>query len=40
MLLPGIQLNNSATDFYPLKRMQMRRFNGKQWVRFGEVTGE
>jgi branched-chain amino acid transport system substrate-binding protein len=40
MLLPGIQLNNSATDFYPLKRMQMRRFDGKQWVRFGKVTGE
>lgn len=39
MLLPGISLNTSATDYDPVKQMQLMRFNGKQWVRFGPVVG-
>ncbi len=27
-------------DFYPLKQMRLARFEGKQWVLFGEVIGE
>ncbi len=37
MLLPGVKLNTSATDFYPIEQMQLARFDGKRWVLFGEV---
>ncbi|HEX2216110.1 MAG TPA: ABC transporter substrate-binding protein [Xanthobacteraceae bacterium] len=41
MLLPGIMLNTSASDFYPIEQMQMMRFNGERWERFGPViSGE
>ena len=39
MLLPGIKINTSSTDYYPLEQMQLMRFDGKRWVRFGEVIG-
>jgi ABC-type branched-subunit amino acid transport system substrate-binding protein len=39
LMLPGITVNTSPTDFHPLKEMQMRRFDGKQWALFGEVLG-
>jgi branched-chain amino acid transport system substrate-binding protein len=37
ILLPGIRLNTSPTDHRPLKQMQMQRFDGKRWVRFGPI---
>ncbi len=37
MLLPGIKLNTSPTDFYPIEQVQLMRFDGKTWVRFGEL---
>jgi len=41
MLLPGIRVNTSPTDFYPVEQMQLARFDGKRWSLFGEViTGE
>jgi branched-chain amino acid transport system substrate-binding protein len=39
LLLPGIRLNTSATDFAPIKQMQLARFNGKAWELFGPLTG-
>jgi len=39
MLLPGISINTSATDYDPVKQLQLMRFDGKEWVRFGEVIG-
>ena len=39
MLLPGIKWNTSADDFYLVESAQLMRFDGKQWVRFGEVIG-
>jgi branched-chain amino acid transport system substrate-binding protein len=36
MLLPGIKLNTSPTDYTPIKQMQLRRFDGKTWVRLAE----
>ena len=39
MLLPGIKINTSATDRYPLKQLQMMRFDGARWIGFGEVIG-
>jgi branched-chain amino acid transport system substrate-binding protein len=38
--LPGIKLNTSATDFAPFESVQLIMFDGKQWVRFGEVMGK
>jgi branched-chain amino acid transport system substrate-binding protein len=37
MLLPGITINTSPTDFRPIKQAQMARFNGERWVLFGSV---
>jgi len=36
-LLPGIRINTSPTDFYPIEQVQLMRFDGKTWVRFGEL---
>jgi branched-chain amino acid transport system substrate-binding protein len=38
--LPGIKINTSATDFAPFESMQLIKFDGKQWVGFGEVMGK
>jgi branched-chain amino acid transport system substrate-binding protein len=40
MLLPGIRVHTSPADFYPIQRMRLARFEGKQWVLFGDVIGE
>ncbi len=37
MLLPGIKVNTSPTDWYPIKQMQMGKFNGERWILFGNV---
>jgi branched-chain amino acid transport system substrate-binding protein len=36
-LLPGIKINTSPTDYYPIQDMQLEKFDGKTWVRFGDV---
>ncbi|MFQ3456352.1 ABC transporter substrate-binding protein [Bradyrhizobium sp. UFLA01-814] len=36
-LLPGVKVNTSATDFAPLSQLQLIRFKGETWERFGEV---
>jgi ABC-type branched-subunit amino acid transport system substrate-binding protein len=40
LLLPGIRIHTGPNDFYPVKQMRLARFEGKQWVLFGEVIGE
>jgi branched-chain amino acid transport system substrate-binding protein len=37
LLLPGIRLNTSAEDHYPIEQLQLVKFDGKTWTRFGEV---
>jgi len=37
MLLPGARVNTTATDYYPIKQMWIQRFDGKQWVLFGDL---
>jgi branched-chain amino acid transport system substrate-binding protein len=34
-LLPGIKINTGHDDHRPIKAMQMVRWDGKTWVRFG-----
>src|SRR5262249_40212874 len=36
-LLPGIRINTSPTDYYPIEQVQLMRFDGRTWVRFGEL---
>ena len=41
LLLPGIKLNTSPTDFYPIQSLQLARFDGETWKLFGGViSGE
>jgi branched-chain amino acid transport system substrate-binding protein len=40
MLLPGITVNTSPDDYYPIKQSQMMRFNGERWERFGPLIGD
>jgi branched-chain amino acid transport system substrate-binding protein len=37
MLLPGIKINTSPTDFYPIEQEQLAKFDGERWVLFGEI---
>jgi len=37
MLLPGIALNTSPTNFAPIRQAQLRRFNGERYVPFGPI---
>ena len=37
MLLPGIMINTSPTDFGPVKQVQMARFSKGKWELFGEL---
>ncbi len=37
LLLPGIRLNTSTEDHYPIEQLQLVKFDGKTWVRFGAV---
>ena len=39
-LLPGVAIHTSSDDFAPIEAVQLQRFNGKEWVRFGEVMGK
>jgi branched-chain amino acid transport system substrate-binding protein len=39
MLLPGIAINTSPTDFFPIEQMQLEKFDGKAWVLIGKVLG-
>jgi branched-chain amino acid transport system substrate-binding protein len=37
MLLPGIKVSTSPTQFYPIREMQLGKFNGKNWDLIGDV---
>ncbi|GGH30875.1 branched-chain amino acid ABC transporter substrate-binding protein [Alsobacter metallidurans] len=41
VLIPGITMNTSPTDFFPIEQMQMQKFDGEKWQLFGPViSGE
>jgi branched-chain amino acid transport system substrate-binding protein len=41
VLLPGIKINTSANDYYPIEQMQLERFTGERWELIGEtISGE
>ncbi|BAM92622.1 putative ABC-type branched-chain amino acid transporter, periplasmic binding protein [Bradyrhizobium oligotrophicum S58] len=37
VLLPGIAIDTSATDFAPISQLQLMRFTGERWQLFGDV---
>jgi branched-chain amino acid transport system substrate-binding protein len=37
ILLPGIRINTSQTDYRPIKQLQLMRWTGKTWDLFGDV---
>ena len=40
MLLPALKLNTSSRDYQPVKQVQLARFDGTRWVRFGDPIGQ
>jgi branched-chain amino acid transport system substrate-binding protein len=39
LLLPGIKINTSSTDHFPVEQMEMSRFNGEHGELFGSAIG-
>jgi branched-chain amino acid transport system substrate-binding protein len=37
VLLPGIKVNTSPTNFHPIRSMQLQKWTGETWERFGNV---
>jgi branched-chain amino acid transport system substrate-binding protein len=38
LLIKGIKLNTSPTDFAPIEQEQLAKFDGERWVPFGELV--
>jgi branched-chain amino acid transport system substrate-binding protein len=36
-LLPGIEVDTSATDFAPISQLQLMKFKGEKWDLFGDI---
>jgi len=36
-LLPGIKINTSPTNYHPIRQMQLQKWTGKGWERFGDI---
>ncbi|SPE26243.1 Extracellular ligand-binding receptor [Burkholderiales bacterium] len=37
LALPGVKINTSADNYAVFRSMQLVKFDGKQWVRFGDI---
>jgi len=37
MLLPGIKVNTTPTNFHPIRALQLQKWTGTTWERFGDV---
>ena len=40
MLLPGIKINTSPDNYFPIWQMQLARFNGENWELFGDLMSD
>ena len=40
ILLPGVRVNTSATDFFPIEQLMMAKFDGKEWKNFGDLLDD
>jgi branched-chain amino acid transport system substrate-binding protein len=39
MMLPGVLISTSSSNFHPIRQMQLQRFDGERWVLFGSIIG-
>jgi branched-chain amino acid transport system substrate-binding protein len=37
VVLPGILINTSPTNYHPMRQMQLQKWDGKTWTLFGSV---
>ncbi len=37
LLLPGIKINTSPSDFAPIEQEQLAKFDGEKWALFGDI---
>jgi branched-chain amino acid transport system substrate-binding protein len=37
MLLPGMEIHTSSDNYHPIRQMRLMRFDGKNWVLFGDL---
>jgi branched-chain amino acid transport system substrate-binding protein len=37
MVIDGIKVNTSPTDYYPLQAVRLARFKGQTWELFGNI---
>jgi branched-chain amino acid transport system substrate-binding protein len=40
LLLPGMTVSTGPDDYLPFQQLQLRRFNGRSWVGFGEILDD
>jgi len=40
LLLPGLAINTSPSDYRVVKEFRMMRFNGKRWEPFGPIMAD
>src|SRR6202011_3478048 len=38
VLLPGVKINTSPTDFAPISQLQLMKFKGDKWELFGDIV--
>jgi ABC-type branched-subunit amino acid transport system substrate-binding protein len=38
VLLPGVKINTSPTDFAPISQLQLMKFKGEKWELFGDIV--
>jgi branched-chain amino acid transport system substrate-binding protein len=40
IVIPGITLNTTPTDYHAIKKMRLRQFDGARWVPLGGTISE
>lgn len=40
LLLPGVKVSTGPDDYLPFQQLRLRRFNGKNWVGFGDLIDD
>jgi hypothetical protein len=40
VMLPGATINTSPDNYFPLRQLQLSRFNGENWELFGDLLSD
>jgi branched-chain amino acid transport system substrate-binding protein len=38
MLYPGVRVRTSPTNYRPIRQLYLNKFNGQEWIKFGDVV--